>query len=55
MSAEGEFVVYVGKKKVNTLGSGVAFGELAILYNTKRNATVQGKVIIQILIKYFCS
>ncbi|KAJ9596441.1 hypothetical protein L9F63_012525, partial [Diploptera punctata] len=41
VSAEGSFVVYVGCSKINTFGPGVAFGELAILYNTKRNATIQ--------------
>jgi cGMP-dependent protein kinase len=43
VSAEGEFEVFVGTKKVLTFGPGRAFGELAILYNTKRNATIQGK------------
>jgi len=45
VSAEGEFEVYVDNKKVNSFGPGRAFGELAILYNTKRNATIRGKVV----------
>lgn len=43
MSAEGEFEVFVDNEKVNSFGPGKAFGELAILYNTKRNATIRGK------------
>jgi cGMP-dependent protein kinase len=45
VSAEGEFEVYVGTKKVLNFGPGRAFGELAILYNTKRNATIRGKTV----------
>jgi hypothetical protein len=45
VSAEGEFEVFVDNNKVNSFGPGTAFGELAILYNTKRNATIQGKVV----------
>jgi CRP-like cAMP-binding protein len=45
VSAEGEFEVFVDNKKVNSFGPGRAFGELAILYNTKRNATIRGKVV----------
>jgi hypothetical protein len=45
VSAEGEFEVFVDNKKVNSFGPGRAFGELAILYNSKRNATIRGKVI----------
>lgn len=41
VSAEGEFEVFVGTKKVLNFGPGRAFGELAILYNTKRNATIR--------------
>jgi len=45
VSAEGQFEVFVDNKKVNSFGPGRAFGELAILYNTKRNATIRGKVV----------
>jgi CRP-like cAMP-binding protein len=45
VSAEGKFEVFVGPKKVFAFGPGRAFGELAILYNTKRNATIRGKVV----------
>ncbi|XP_069704532.1 cGMP-dependent protein kinase, isozyme 1-like isoform X2 [Periplaneta americana] len=41
VSADGEFEVFVGEKKVSSFGPGRAFGELAILYNTKRNATIR--------------
>jgi hypothetical protein len=45
VSAKGEFEVFVNNKKVNSFGPGRAFGELAVLYNTKRNATIRGKVV----------
>ncbi|KAK6625141.1 hypothetical protein RUM43_005432 [Polyplax serrata] len=38
--AEGSIEVYKGNEKVNTLGPGKVFGELALLYNSKRNATI---------------
>jgi len=41
VSAKGEFEVFVNNKKVNSFGPGRAFGELAVLYNTKRNATIR--------------
>lgn len=41
--AKGSFDVFKGMKKVNTLGPGKVFGELALLYNSKRNATIIGK------------
>jgi hypothetical protein len=53
VSAEGEFEVFVGNKKVLSFGPGRAFGELAILYNTKRNATIRGKVL-PVLQNGFC-
>lgn len=40
--AEGSIEVYKGNEKVNTLGPGKVFGELALLYNSKRNATILG-------------
>ncbi|XP_047348576.1 cGMP-dependent protein kinase 1-like isoform X1 [Vespa velutina] len=36
VSAEGEFDIYQGSKFQRTFGPGVAFGEIALLYNTKR-------------------
>lgn len=42
--AEGVIEVYKSDKKVNTLGPKKVFGELALLYNSKRNATILGKV-----------
>ncbi|XP_069677221.1 cGMP-dependent protein kinase, isozyme 1-like isoform X2 [Periplaneta americana] len=41
VSAEGKFEVYKGGNKVTSFGPGRTFGELAILYNTKRNATIR--------------
>ncbi|XP_017767036.1 PREDICTED: cGMP-dependent protein kinase, isozyme 1-like isoform X1 [Eufriesea mexicana] len=45
---EGTFDIYVGKTYQGSFGSGVAFGEFALLYNTKRlcsvDATSNGKV-----------
>lgn len=45
VSAEGEFEVFVDNNKVNSFGPGRAFGEVAVLYNSKRNATIRGKVV----------
>jgi CRP-like cAMP-binding protein len=45
VSAKGKFEVFVNDENVNSFGPGRAFGELAILYNTKRNATIRGKVV----------
>ena len=42
VSAEGEFEVIKGKSKVDSFGPGVIFGELAILYNSKRLASIRG-------------
>ncbi len=36
----GTFDVYVSNKKVNTIGSGGSFGELALMYNAPRAASV---------------
>lgn len=41
--AQGSIEVYKGTTKVNDLGPGKVFGELALLYNSKRNATILGK------------
>jgi cAMP-dependent protein kinase regulator len=38
---EGQFDVYVNDKKVVEIGPGGSFGELALMYNTPRAATVQ--------------
>lgn len=45
MSAEGEFDIYQGTKFQRTFGPGVAFGEIALLYNTKRLRSIGGKAI----------
>jgi len=39
--ADGELKVLKNGRKIDTIKSGGAFGELALLYGTKRNATVQ--------------
>ena len=37
----GDFDIYVNGNKVASRGAGTSFGELALLYNSPRNATVQ--------------
>ncbi len=41
MSGEGEFEVIKEGKVLGRLGVGKAFGELAILYNCKRTASIK--------------
>ncbi|XP_012273063.1 cGMP-dependent protein kinase 1 isoform X2 [Orussus abietinus] len=43
VSAEGEFDIYEGNKFQRSFGPGVAFGELALLYNTKRLRSISVK------------
>ncbi|XP_015520818.1 cGMP-dependent protein kinase, isozyme 1 [Neodiprion lecontei] len=43
VSAEGEFNIFEGEALQSTFGPGVAFGELALLYNTKRLRSIQVK------------
>lgn len=43
VSAEGEFEIIVNDKVLGTLPAGRAFGELAILYNCRRTASIRGK------------
>lgn len=42
VSAEGDFDIYEGNKFQRTFGPGVAFGEIALLYNTKRLRSISG-------------
>lgn len=42
VAAEGEFEVIKDGKVLGTMGPGKAFGELAILYNCTRTASVKG-------------
>lgn len=42
VSAEGEFEIIVDDKVLGTLPAGKAFGELAILYNCRRTASIRG-------------
>ncbi len=42
VSAEGELEVIKDGKVLGRLGPGKAFGELAILYNCKRTASIKG-------------
>ncbi|OXU28671.1 hypothetical protein TSAR_015407 [Trichomalopsis sarcophagae] len=42
VSAEGEFDIYRGTNFQHSFGPGVAFGELALLYNTKRLRSISG-------------
>lgn len=41
VSADGVFDVIKNNEIINTLGSGIVFGELAILYNAKRFASIR--------------
>lgn len=43
VSAEGEFDIYEGNKFQRSFKEGVAFGEIALLYNTKRLRSISGK------------
>nr|CAD7605070.1 unnamed protein product [Timema genevievae] len=43
VSAEGEFEVHKRGQILGTFGPGRVFGELAILYNSQRNASIRGK------------
>jgi len=43
VSAVGEFEIIVGDKVLGTLPAGKAFGELAILYNCRRTASIRGE------------
>ncbi|EFN77617.1 cGMP-dependent protein kinase 1 isoform X1 [Harpegnathos saltator] len=43
VSAEGEFDIYEGNKFQRSFGPGVAFGEIALLYNTKRLRSISVK------------
>lgn len=43
VSAEGKFDIYQGNDFQRTFGPGVAFGEIALLYNTKRLRTISVK------------
>jgi len=40
--AEGELEVSQGDKILGMIGAGKAFGELAVLYNCQRTASVRG-------------
>ena len=42
MSAEGELEVIQGDRVIGRMGPGKAFGELAILYNCTRTASIKG-------------
>ena len=44
VSAAGEYEVIKDGKVLGRLGSGKAFGELAILYNCKRTASIRGNL-----------
>lgn len=44
VSSEGEFEVIKEEKVLGRMGPGKAFGELAILYNCTRTASIRGEV-----------
>lgn len=45
VSAEGEFEVIKEDKVLGRMGAGKAFGELAILYNCTRTASIRGRCL----------
>ena len=47
VSSQGEYEVIKDGKVLGKLGTGKAFGELAILYNCKRTASIKGKDNLQ--------
>ena len=49
VSAEGEYDVIKDGKILGRLGVGKAFGELAILYNCQRTASIKGESYEQFL------
>lgn len=51
VSAEGEFEVIKNGTSLGKIGPGKAFGELAILYNCTRTATIRGEFVISL---YLC-
>lgn len=46
VSEKGSFEIYVDNTLYGNFGPGVAFGELALLYNTKRLSSIDGIDII---------
>ena len=56
VSSQGEYEVIKDGKILGRLGMGKAFGELAILYNCKRTASIKGIafiIIMEATILYF--
>lgn len=49
VSADGELEVIKEDKVLGVMGPGKAFGELAILYNCRRTASIRGSVIFSLL------
>ncbi|CAH8288703.1 unnamed protein product, partial [Schistosoma turkestanicum] len=49
----GEFEVSKGGKRLYIMGAGRCFGELALLYNCKRTASVKGK--LQVVVAFVFS
>ena len=55
MSAEGDYEVIKEGKVLGQLGIGKAFGELAILYNCRRTASIRGRLYIEYNQRVFSS
>ena len=47
--AEGELEVSQGDKILGIIGAGKAFGELAVLYNCQRTASIRGQLAIYVM------
>lgn len=55
VSAEGEFQVIKEDKVLGRMGAGKAFGELAILYNCTRTASIRGRWYMYLFITAYFS
>ena len=51
VSAEGLLEVLQDDSQLGTLGPGKAFGELALLYNCKRTASVRGSLLCKLSVQ----
>lgn len=53
ISEQGKFDIYKGKEYQGSFGVGVAFGELALLYNVKRSVSIDGNNAKGLELNYF--
>ncbi|VDD76498.1 unnamed protein product [Mesocestoides corti] len=55
VAAEGEYEVWKNGKYLYTMGPGNCFGELALLYNCKRTASIKGELLVLSLGFLYCT